>query len=129
MARKSTAYIVSRLAMAAGGVALFFIVPRDPWPVAMVAYLVVCSIVGSCLGRSLVRDSFVLAFLLAWALTAIIFFSTALLLELGRAGRSMVLQWWTMAAFFASLYSLAGTLCAFPAVELIAERVREGTPR
>jgi len=115
--------------MVTGGIALFFIVPRDPWPIAMVAYLAVCSIVGSCLGRSLVQRSFVLAFLLAWALAAIIFLSTALLLELGRAGRSIVLQWWTMAAFFASLYSLAGTLCVFPAVELIIERIRDEAQR
>lgn len=116
--------------MMVGGVALLLILPRDPWPAGMFVYLAACSTAGSHLGQLWMRSSCIAAFFVSWALTSLILTSTGLLVDITR-GRSMLSyyrQWWLMVAFFVCLYSLAGTLFAFPAIEwmrkLIQKRAR-----
>jgi hypothetical protein len=114
--------IICSLAMVVAGVLLLLALPRDRWPVAVFAYLALCSLVGSCVGQQVSGSAPVLAFLLSWALASILFPLGGSLLDVCARGRLALgdyARWWLMVVVFASLYSLAGTLSVFPVVRLV----------
>ena len=125
--------IWQRCAMVLGGVILFVILPRDPWPVSTFAVLFVSAAVASVF-VSIWRG--VLARPFRWTVltTTLLFLGALFLADLSQTAGSerqvgQLLMWLPLLVLFGGLYSLAAALTVFPILGPVGELVRRHRDR
>jgi len=119
-----------KIILAIGGIIVFIILPRDPWPFGMFIYLFFCSFIGSIICYFLISNyykSLVVSIIIGTFLFCIGTFIIDMISESGKQKLiADYIMWFPLITINCILYTGTITLFVFPLVEFLIKFRKRG---